>query len=802
MHTRSANAGAAVLRRLDRWIPVGDSTLAAAYICTRATIEPEAFHSPTDTLRVATTLAREAGSWWSERMCDFAIAFEFARRGEMAASVAVLDTMERRVIKPHDDWALAVARQHRAYAEYIEGDYGSAWRSAHIAIARGRASRALTAVAYAQLTEAGVALGVGDAVSAAAVADSAASALAAVGEQIGVVNAYAIRGRAAFAIGDTAAARRAYDAELTMAGQVGAIGNTGDAHEGLANVATVEEQWDTAAAQLAAVHALVLRGMPGWETDVHFARSTLALRRGHAEEAARDLRATLQTIDSSQHSERYATITRLAEAELAAGDTVRAAQELEDASNELDRWRATLDDRGLRILAFQYQDPFGGPDPGFATLIAAMARTGRINEAFAMAERRRARDLVDQLERASGLSTADAPVSAPFAGGPVGLLHSVQAALPDDSTLFLEYVTGPAGAPTTAFAITRTKSRAYMLPPADSLAADISRLTALIQTGDEPRALSTTLGEILLGQPLDDAGRAITHIAIVADGALLRTPFAALRLRDTFVVQRTAISLVPSGLVATRIWGRRPTATPGSVLALGDPRFTAKSASAAGNGSLTRDGSALLESLPQLPGSAREAKLVARFGTRSLVRLRDSASAAYFKHAPLQSFEVIHLATHAVVDDQAVTRTGLALSPGEGESGFLTPADLATQRLGGSLVVLSACRAAGGVIATGEGIRGLTSPLLAAGARAIVASQWEIGDRRTIALMHDLYRALASGHRVDEALQTAEIAALHSGAPMREWAAFSITGDPTTRVTLVVPHWDWLPEFASDWLGR
>src|SRR5581483_10221980 len=114
-----------------------------------------------------------------------------------------------------------------------------------------------------------------------------------------------------------------------------------------------------------------------------------------------------------------------------------------------------------------------------------------------------------------------------------------------------------------------------------------------------------------------------------------------------------------------------------------------------------------------LPGSADEAKMVARFGTRSTLRLGDSASAAYFRHAGLTQFEVIHLATHAVVDDHAVTRTGLALAARPGESGFVTPADLTAQRLGGSIVVMSACRAAGGVITTGEGIRGLTAPLLA-----------------------------------------------------------------------------------------
>ena len=44
------------------------------------------------------------------------------------------------------------------------------------------------------------------------------------------------------------------------------------------------------------------------------------------------------------------------------------------------------------------------------------------------------------------------------------------------------------------------------------------------------------------------------------------------------------------------------------------------------------------------------------------VRTRERASAAYLKHAPLDRFRVLHLATHALVDERAVTRTALAVA--------------------------------------------------------------------------------------------------------------------------------------------
>jgi CHAT domain-containing protein len=227
------------------------------------------------------------------------------------------------------------------------------------------------------------------------------------------------------------------------------------------------------------------------------------------------------------------------------------------------------------------------------------------------------------------------------------------------------------------------------------------------------------------------------------------------------------------------------------VLALGDPHFDSEADAVAG----TRVSRSAQSDEPggtalrRLRGSADEARLVAGYARHAEVRLRDSASGHYVRHTPLEAYEIIHFATHAVVDDRAVTRTGLALAAGGGESGFVTPSDLAARPLGGGIVVLSACRAAGEVITTGEGIRGLTAPLLAAGANTVVASQWEVGDRRAKSLMRDFYDALARGSRADEAVREMELAALRSGAPPREWAAFTVTGDPTARVALVQPHW-------------
>jgi CHAT domain-containing protein len=224
------------------------------------------------------------------------------------------------------------------------------------------------------------------------------------------------------------------------------------------------------------------------------------------------------------------------------------------------------------------------------------------------------------------------------------------------------------------------------------------------------------------------------------------------------------------------------------MLALGDPRFSNETGSSDPDTEVYRSGYTETGGLVRLAGSSREARAVARFSRDAVVRLRDEASEAFLKRAMLDSFQVIHFATHALVDDQSPGRSSLALTPGGGEDGFLGAAELGQLHLGAELVVLSACRTAGGALIGGEGVQGLTAPFLAAGARAVVATLWPIGDRRTQLLVEDMYRSIAGGATVGAALQQAKRAARARGETAAVWAAFTLVGDPDVRLSLVQPR--------------
>jgi hypothetical protein len=435
-------------------------------------------------------------------------------------------------------------------------------------------------------------------------------------------------------------------------------------------------------------------------------------------------------------------------------------------------------------------------------VLAALVEAGRTDAAFALAEQRRARTLTDRLNQADALREGGAAARAKAHRVRPVTAAELAAALPDGTAL-LEYVAGSEAAPTTLFVVTRSGARGYILPSADSLAPPIRRLVAMLEGGGSPAAIARALGAALLAPAADSLPPEVTRLLVVPDGPLHRVPFDVLRLADDrTVVERWAVGLAPSAGVAVGLWRSRRSLRTGDtmrVLALGDPEFPGEEAALATRDAVIyRSAFAVEGGLARLTGSGDEARQVARYAPGpSEVRLRHEASEEWLKRARLDRFRVIHLATHALVDETSLARTALALAPGAGEDGFLSPADLASLRLDADLVVLSACRTAGGVTVAGEGMEGLTAPLVAAGAQSVVATQWRIGDRSTVRLVGDFYSALANGEPVADALRAAKLAAIARGAPPGEWAGFTVVGDPLARVAVVQP---W-PGHTAWWLA-
>ena len=565
----------------------------------------------------------------------------------------------------------------------------------------------------------------------------------------------------------------------------------------LANIAMAQNDFAQAHEQLDSSAVLVRRHrLSGREWGLAYDRARLAQREGRDAEAAELLERSLPALDSTDGLARWDIEVRLADIEARHGDPRKAAARLTSAGDDLERWRAAQGDSTLRMHVFQttvHEDAERGSY--FAHVVARLAARGQREVAFVEVERQRARTLSQRIVEADALRAGARHGGAPSASAlvtpPRLTTRDVAAALPDDATALLEYVTGSGDAPTTLFVITRAGLRALPLASADSLTPAIRYLLAAIEGGEGAGALARRLGDALLRPALDSLPAAVTRLVVVPDGALHRVPFDALRLADgRAVIERYEISVAPSAAVAMMLRQRPPRVSLAPrVLAFGDPALADSAAAAPGSedGAVFRGAFAAAGALAPLPASGREARLAARYGTNSVALVGDEASAANLERAALDSFDVLHFATHALVDERSLMRSAVVLAPGGGHSGFVTPGDLAALRLDGTLVLLSSCRSGGGVLVDGEGVQGLTAPLLAAGARAVVATGWPIEDRETVALVEDFYSALAKGIPVGASLRSAKLAAMRRGAPVRSWASFSVVGDPLVRVPLAPP---------------
>ena len=725
-------------------------------------------------------------------------------RGQWDSALVALRRSQDLYQRARDRSSLATSLIWHAQVLGGLGRYGEEREVMQRALAEGKATHNPAAQANAHRAFGSLAQMLGDWPAAATHLKQAAAISAASGDSSSVMLTRKFLANVALASGDLQAAKRLTVEQLTWTRRTANAMGHYEAQQTLAGIAIRERDWP-AAAQAIADARLQLPLIPGdvyplWLTHTE---ARLALARGDLTLAERLLRAFLDPKSKlSTGDTRFDARVRLADVHARRGDVVRAERELVMAAEEIERWRAQLSDAELRSLAFQVSateyaaatEPMAVP-AGTARALAVLAGGRRAEAAFSLAERWRARELMDRLTRVSALRVVEPEGSMPSSAAPAPRTAAdVVAAIPDDRTALIEYVVAD-GAPITVFVVQRGGISARVLPPFDSLGAAVRRFTALVESGIDAPPFGRRLGSALVDPALALLRPGVTRLLVVPDGPLHRLPFDALRLADgRFLVERYALGAAPSASTLLTLWARPRPASAGPVrlLALGDaavaqmPRDTTDAAAASFFATARAAGA-----LERLNGAAREARLVARYAPAADVRLGRDASAAFLKHADLRGYRVLHFATHAVVDERSVAGTALALAPGNGESGFVGASDLAALQLDADLVVLSACRSAGGVVTGGEGIRGLTAPLLAAGARSLVATQWRIDDHEVVPVVDAFYAALAGGQPVIEALRTAKLRALGEGRSVRAWAAFLSVGDPLVTVPLRTPpvHW-------------
>lgn len=306
------------------------------------------------------------------------------------------------------------------------------------------------------------------------------------------------------------------------------------------------------------------------------------------------------------------------------------------------------------------------------------------------------------------------------------------------------------------------------------LESDVRRLRELLAARDVTYGPAARALYDLLLRPVAQRLRGAKTIGIVADGPLWELPFQALQSGPgEFVLDRHAVFYVPSLTVLREMNGRRRTRAGARLLAFGNPvisRETARRVREVHRGI----------SLAPLPQSETEVRnIAALYDARTTrVLLRDDAREEVVKREA-GKFDVLHFATHGVLDDQNALYSRLLFSPPSrtGEDGMLEAREIMRLDLRADLAVLSACDTARGRVSAGEGLIGMSWALFVAGVPTTVVSQWKVDSTSTAELMVEFHRELRTARRTKaEALRRA---ALKTRATYRHpfyWAPFVVVG--------------------------
>lgn len=185
-----------------------------------------------------------------------------------------------------------------------------------------------------------------------------------------------------------------------------------------------------------------------------------------------------------------------------------------------------------------------------------------------------------------------------------------------------------------------------------------------------------------------------------------------------------------------------------------------------------------------LPGARRDALAIARdlelAGDNVLIGADATRSRVVSAIDRSNGEGMVYMATHAVSDEKnPLTRGFVVLSKTN-----LFAGELRVTRFHGwddnhPLVVLSACQTALGRVFDG-GTFGVARIWTNAGAGQVVASLWNVSDAATLKLMERFAFALKAGQSPEQAMQTAQLAALKDYLDdPRLWASFTIIGKPT-----------------------
>ena len=413
---------------------------------------------------------------------------------------------------------------------------------------------------------------------------------------------------------------------------------------------------------------------------------------------------------------------RLAKANIVRGKLEEAEMALAEGMRAFDSERASLTDEGRLSTSDESWQLFD-------TAVQLAIHRGDHERAFAMAERARARSLVEQRLAADGPSLEQAQRRL----GPGEVVIAVNQF--DDELAI--------------WAISRRSVKVVTRP---LNRADTARLLArqqleIIRESAAPEANGILYDELI--RPLAAELRSATRVIVIPDATFQDVSFAALwnRSRNRFFVEEATVTGAPSFWALARSEGT----------------------------AVRRSNDALILSM----GGASDASvetIANTYGQRSWLRGNEATRTRFFADAAKTG--IVHLAARSNRNDAFPLLSGVMLAdePGRRHSGRLLGRDVAAQSLAQThLVVLDEVESGRGN--RGEGTLSMARAFMAAGVPAVLGTLPGADENAARDLMIGFHREMSTNISAGRALATVQRNAIEqNGRRLGAWTALVLYG--------------------------
>jgi CHAT domain-containing protein/tetratricopeptide (TPR) repeat protein len=301
----------------------------------------------------------------------------------------------------------------------------------------------------------------------------------------------------------------------------------------------------------------------------------------------------------------------------------------------------------------------------------------------------------------------------------------------------------------------RDRARLFILPvAAAALAESVNSYLRMLQNLEPLEQSSRELYDRLLAQPLAGLGE-VKALGIIPNGSLHYLSFATLSDGRDFLVDRKPLFYLPAASVLRYTLSRRQAGKKLRVLAIGNPDL--------GDRSL------------ELPFAEREAGTLRWNYPEVTVLTRERATETWVREH-IGEFGIIHLASHGEFDPVNPLFSAIRLARDKKSDGKLQADEIFGLKITADLVVLSACQTGLGEIRGGDDVVGMNRAFIFAGTHSLMSSLWRVSDVSTAILMKQFYREYTRADKADS-LRKAMLHVKNRYPHPGYWGAFVLTGD-------------------------